>query len=121
LNNHATPCWDHERDHAWHPYARVPPHVANVPVVGARGMVLELADGRELLDAMSSWWAVIHGYNHPILNQAIRDQLDCMSHVMFGGITHPAAAELVERLVALTPEPLETVFLADSGSVSWAT
>lgn len=118
MNNHATPCWDHERDHAWHPYARVPPHVANVPVVGARGMVLELADGRELLDAMSSWWAVIHGYNHPILNQAIRDQLDCMSHVMFGGITHPAAAELVERLVALTPEPLETVFLADSGSVS---
>ncbi|MGA8259486.1 MAG: adenosylmethionine--8-amino-7-oxononanoate transaminase, partial [Arenicellales bacterium] len=76
------------------------------------------ADGRTLLDAMSSWWAVIHGYNHAVLNAAISDQLACVSHVMFGGITHPAAAALVERLVELTPEPLETVFLADSGSVS---
>jgi len=118
LSQDTTPSWEHERAHAWHPYARVPPHIANVPVVGARGMSLELADGRELLDAMSSWWAVIHGYNHPVLNRAIREQLDRMSHVMFGGITHPAAAELVERLVALTPEPLQTVFLADSGSVS---
>lgn len=107
-----------ERGHAWHPYAAVPPHVANVPVVGARGLSLELADGRNLLDAMSSWWAVIHGYNHPDMNAAIAEQLERMSHVMFGGITHPAAAELVERLVALTPAPLETVFLADSGSVS---
>jgi len=107
-----------ERQHAWHPYARVPPHIANVPVVGACGMTLETADGRRLLDAMSSWWAVIHGYNHPQINAAIRDQLDRASHVMFGGLTHPAAAELVERLVALTPAPLQTVFLADSGSVS---
>ncbi|MDZ7843106.1 MAG: adenosylmethionine--8-amino-7-oxononanoate transaminase [Gammaproteobacteria bacterium] len=107
-----------ERDHAWHPYARVPPHIANVPVVAARGLHLETADGRELIDAMSSWWAVIHGYNHHALNAAISDQLERTSHVMFGGLTHPAAAELVERLVQLTPAPLETVFLADSGSVS---
>lgn len=110
--------WEAERKHAWHPYAGVPSRVANVPVVGAEGMTLELADGRKLLDAMSSWWAVIHGYNHPVLNAAIIDQLACTSHVMFGGITHPAAAMLVERLVKLTPEPLQTVFLADSGSVS---
>lgn len=114
----STPWTPAERRHAWHPYAAVPPHIANVPVVGARGMSLELADGRMLLDAMSSWWAVIHGYNHPDMNAAIARQLDRMSHVMFGGITHPAAAELVERLVEVTPEPLETVFLADSGSVS---
>ncbi len=114
-----TDSWlDGERRHAWHPYARVPPHIANVPVVAARGMTLETADGRRLLDAMSSWWAVIHGYNHPVLNAAVRDQLERTSHVMFGGLTHPAAAELVERLVQLTPAPLETVFLADSGSVS---
>jgi len=107
-----------EREHAWHPYARVPPHIANVPVVAARGMTLETADGRELLDAMSSWWAVIHGYNHPALNAAITEQLERTSHVMFGGLTHPAAAELIEHLIRLTPEGLETVFLADSGSVS---
>ena len=107
-----------ERAHAWHPYAGVPPRIANVPVVGARGTTLELADGHTLVDAMSSWWAVIHGYNHPVMNAAIREQLETMSHVMFGGITHPAAAELVERLVQLAPAPLRTVFLADSGSVS---
>jgi len=107
-----------EREHAWHPYARVPPHTANVPVVAARGMTLETADGRRLLDAMSSWWAVIHGYNHPELNAAVSEQLARTSHVMFGGLTHPAAAELVEHLARLTPAPLQTVFLADSGSVS---
>ncbi|MBS1269852.1 MAG: Adenosylmethionine-8-amino-7-oxononanoate aminotransferase [Gammaproteobacteria bacterium] len=107
-----------EREHAWHPYAGVPPHIANIPIVGARGMTLQLADGRMLIDGMSSWWAVIHGYNHPVLNAAIQDQLNRASHVMFGGITHPAAAELVERLVEITPAPLQTVFLADSGSVS---
>lgn len=119
MSDNTTDAWlAAERRHAWHPYARVPPHIANLPVVAARGMSLEMADGRTLLDAMSSWWAVIHGYNHPELNAAIAAQLGKTSHVMFGGLTHPAAAELVERLVALTPAPLQTVFLADSGSVS---
>lgn len=117
-NSGAGALWRNEREHAWHPYAGMPPHVANIPVVGAEGMNLRLEDGRTLLDAMSSWWAVIHGYNHPVLNAAITDQLARVSHVMFGGITHPAAAMLVDHLVELTPEPLQTVFLADSGSVS---
>lgn len=119
MTDTATDSWlTAEREHAWHPYARVPPHIANLPVIGARGMTLETADGRRLLDAMSSWWAVIHGYNHPELNAAVQDQLGRTSHVMFGGLTHPPAAELVDHLVQLTPAPLETVFLADSGSVS---
>lgn len=75
-------------------------------------------DGRELVDGMSSWWAAIHGYNHPRLNQAMRSQIDQMSHVMFGGITHPAAVALCRQLVAMTPQGLECVFLADSGSVA---
>ena len=88
------------------------------PVVSARGAVLTLADGRELVDGMSSWWAAIHGYNHPVLNAAVTEQLSQMSHVMFGGITHPAAVALCRRTVDITPEPLECVFPADSGSVA---
>ena len=88
------------------------------PVVSARGAVLTLADGRELVDGMSSWWAAIHGYNHPVLNAAVTEQLSQMSHVMFGGITHPAAVALCRRPVDITPEPLECVFPADSGSVA---
>lgn len=88
------------------------------PVVSASGCELTLADGTPLVDGMSSWWAAIHGYNHPRLNQAIKTQVDRMSHVMFGGITHPPAVALCRRLVAMTPDPLECVFLADSGSVA---
>ncbi|EPF18519.1 adenosylmethionine-8-amino-7-oxononanoate transaminase [Cedecea davisae DSM 4568] len=88
------------------------------PVVAAAGCELKLADGRRLVDGMSSWWATIHGYNHPRLNQAMKQQIDSMSHVMFGGITHPPAVELCRKLVAMTPAPLECVFLADSGSVA---
>ncbi|VFS38964.1 Adenosylmethionine-8-amino-7-oxononanoate aminotransferase [Yokenella regensburgei] len=88
------------------------------PVVSARGCELELASGENLVDGMSSWWAAIHGYNHPRLNAAMKAQIDQMSHVMFGGITHPAAVALCRRLVAMTPKALECVFLADSGSVA---
>ena len=88
------------------------------PVQHAQGVHLTLEDGRDLIDGMSSWWSVIHGYNHPVLNNAAKEQLDKMSHVMFGGLTHRPAAELAARLVKLTPEPLQRVFLCDSGSVS---
>ena len=87
-------------------------------VRSARGVRLTLDDGRELIDGMSSWWCAIHGYNHPELNRAIREQLDDMAHVMFGGLTHEPAVELSRRLVSLTPAPLEQVFLCDSGSVA---
>ena len=107
-----------DRAHAWHPYASMFSPPPAYPVVAARGVRLTLADGRELIDGMASWWAAIHGYNHPVLNEAMRAQLDRMAHVMFGGITHPAAAELCELLARIVPGKLPHVFLSDSGSVS---
>ncbi|WP_067915522.1 adenosylmethionine--8-amino-7-oxononanoate transaminase [Actinomadura rubrobrunea] len=107
-----------DRDHVWHPYAPMPAAVPPEVVVSASGVRLTLADGTELIDGMSSWWAAIHGYNHPELNAAVTRQLGRMAHVMFGGLTHPTAVRLAERLVDLTPEPLTTVFFADSGSVA---
>lgn len=88
------------------------------PVVSASGVRLKLADGRELIDGMSSWWCAVHGYNHPVLNRAVHDQIDAMSHVMFGGITHPPAVGLARKLVDISPAPLNRVFFCDSGSVS---
>lgn len=107
-----------DRQHIWHPYTSMRDPLPCYPVVAAHGCQLQLADGRELVDGMSSWWAAIHGYNHPRLNQALQQQMAQMSHVMFGGITHPAAVELSRQLVAMTPEALECVFLADSGSIA---
>ncbi|SDH72870.1 adenosylmethionine-8-amino-7-oxononanoate aminotransferase [Sinosporangium album] len=105
-----------DREHVWHPYTAVPAAVPAEVVVRAEGVRLTLADGRELLDGMSSWWSAVHGYNHPRLNQAVRDQLDAMAHVMFGGLTHEPAVRLARTLVEMTGLP--KVFFADSGSVA---
>jgi len=107
-----------DRDHIWHPYSSMINPPPMTPVVSASGTRLRLNDGRELIDGMSSWWSAIHGYNHPVLNQTAKDQIDRMSHVMFGGITHEPAIELARKLVRMSPEGLEKVFIADSGSVS---
>lgn len=108
--------WD--REHIWHPYASALNAPTMFPVQSASGAELVLADGRRLIDGMSSWWSAIHGYNHPALNQAAHDQLADMSHVMFGGLSHAPAATLGKRLVDLTPAPLQRVFISDSGSVA---
>lgn len=104
--------------HIWHPYTSMSHPLPVYPIVAAKGAELIMEDGRKLIDGMSSWWAAIHGYNHPRLNQAVINQVGEMAHVMFGGITHPSAIKLCKQLVAITPEPLECVFLADSGSVA---
>jgi len=104
--------------HIWHPYSAMDGALPVYHVESASGVRIRLSDGRELIDGMSSWWCTLHGYNHPRLNQAISDQLESMAHVMFGGLTHEPAVRLVEKLVALTPPGLESVFIADSGSVA---
>jgi adenosylmethionine---8-amino-7-oxononanoate aminotransferase len=107
-----------DRQRVWHPYGPMPGTRQPLVVESAEGVRLRLADGRELIDGMSSWWAAIHGYRHPALDAAARDQLERMSHVMFGGLTHEPAVALAERLVTLAPDGLEHAFLCDSGSVS---
>jgi adenosylmethionine-8-amino-7-oxononanoate aminotransferase len=107
-----------DQQHIWHPYSAMNSAMPVYPVKSASGVRLTLADGCELVDGMASWWCVIHGYNHPRLNAAIAEQLQQMAHVMFGGLTHEPAIALAEQLVALAPEPLQTVFFADSGSVA---
>lgn len=107
-----------DRRHVWHPYAPMPATSPPLPVSSAEGVRLRLADGRELIDGMASWWCAVHGYRHPVLDAAAHDQLDRMAHVMFGGLTHEPAVRLARRLVEMSPAGLEHVFFADSGSVS---
>jgi len=109
---------DLDKKHVWHPYAGVDNSVPVYAVQSAQGCVLHLADGRELLDGMSSWWSAIHGYNHPVLNAALVEQTQAMAHVMFGGLTHAPAVSLAKTLVDISPAPLQRVFFSDSGSVA---
>ena len=114
--------WDNlqrgDSEAIWHPYAPAVGGAEVFPVVSASGVRLELADGRQLIDGMTSWWCAIHGYNHPVLNRAVESQLHAVSHVMFGGLTHPPAVKLAQMLVKLTPPGLDRVFFSDSGSVA---
>lgn len=118
----STPNWQDlqagDKATIWHPYASATQAPDMFPVVSASGVRLTLADGRELIDGMASWWCAIHGYNHPALNKAVTAQLAQMSHVMFGGLTHPPAVKLAKLLTDLTPASLDRVFFSDSGSVA---
>ncbi len=106
-----------DQKYVWHPYSAMGKGDP-VAVQSAKGVRLRLADGRELVDGMSSWWCAIHGYNHPVLNAALKAQLSDMAHVMFGGLTHEPAVRLAQKLVEITPDPLQSVFFSDSGSVA---
>jgi len=107
-----------DRNHLWHPYSSMLNPVDSYLVRSAAGSILTLEDGSELVDGMSSWWSAIHGYNVPEINSAITTQLEKFSHIMFGGLTHTPAIELAERLLDITPPPLQHLFLADSGSIA---
>jgi adenosylmethionine-8-amino-7-oxononanoate aminotransferase len=107
-----------DQNHLWHPYSKCPSPSPLLKVVATQGSLLTLDDGQTLVDGMSSWWATIHGYNHPTIITAMKDQIETMPHIMFGGLTHDPAIELSKKLIELTPKGLNKVFFSDSGSVA---
>lgn len=118
VGSHESSLLNKDQQFVWHPYSSLTAPIPAYEVVSAQGVNLHLADGTVLIDGMASWWCAIHGYNHPVLNDAAKNQIDKMSHVMFGGITHAPAVNLCEKLVQITPQGLDKVFLSDSGSVA---
>ena len=109
---------DFDQQHLWHPYASLPPTYPNIVIDHAEGIYIVTNDGIRLIDGMSSWWASIHGYNHPVLNTAMIAQLGKMAHVMFGGLTHQPAIDLGKKLLSIVPDGLDAIFYADSGSIA---
>ena len=117
MNNKQAEILEFDKNHVWHPYTSMSKPLPSYLVESAQGVYIYLASGEKVIDGMS-WWSVLHGYNHPELNQALIKQSEKFSHVMFGGLTHEPAVELAKNLIAMTPGGLNKVFLSDSGSVS---
>lgn len=118
MNNKYTDLTAFDRQHIWHPYTSMSQPLPSYLVESANGVNINLASGESLVDGMSSWWSVLHGYNHPVLNQALTEQAAKVSHVMFGGFTHEPAIELAKTLIDITPDGLDRIFFSDSGSVA---